>query len=293
MVRKATAMAASHLDGSKLYHERARIVLPILVRQAKAMQPIFYSDLAKEVGMSNPRTLNYPLGSIGRSLTALADELDIEIPMIQSLVINKNNQLPGDGIGGFIMKSKDKYRRLPKQQRRELFKALYLDVYAFDKWDLVLSKLGLKPVYNDVESLVKASKGAAGNGEGVEHKRLKNYIYRNPEIINATNLLSRAKEKDLASGDRLDVSFESAKSWIAVEVKSKVSGEFDLTRGVFQVIKYEAVMAAELAAFGRRLDVDVVLVIESEPVHKISALANTLAVKIIWVQREGSHYIVL
>jgi hypothetical protein len=46
------------MSGDKLYQERARRAMPILVRQALASQPIYYSDLAEELGMSNPRNLN-------------------------------------------------------------------------------------------------------------------------------------------------------------------------------------------------------------------------------------------
>src|ERR1700733_23901 len=53
--------AASLLVGHELYLERARDAFPMLVRQAHARQTIFYSDLAGELNMSNPRNLNYVL----------------------------------------------------------------------------------------------------------------------------------------------------------------------------------------------------------------------------------------
>ena len=60
-----TAQVASAIHGSGLYHQRARKALPLLVRQAEAGEQIFYGDLACELGISNPRVLNYPLGAIG------------------------------------------------------------------------------------------------------------------------------------------------------------------------------------------------------------------------------------
>ena len=57
----ALEMAATEFArGAKTYQQRARSALPILVRQAKAHQTMFYSELALEMGISNPRTLNYP-----------------------------------------------------------------------------------------------------------------------------------------------------------------------------------------------------------------------------------------
>ncbi|WP_338238175.1 hypothetical protein [Persicobacter diffluens] len=44
---------ADLLEVDKLYVEIARKVFPIIVRQAIAGEPIFYSDLAEELGIPN------------------------------------------------------------------------------------------------------------------------------------------------------------------------------------------------------------------------------------------------
>jgi len=49
------------ISGEKLFLQRASTELPYLVRQARAGKPIYYSDLASEIGISNPRNLNYAL----------------------------------------------------------------------------------------------------------------------------------------------------------------------------------------------------------------------------------------
>lgn len=61
-----------------------------------------YAALAAELRISNPRTLNYPLGSIGTVLESLSKEWKEEIPAIQCLVVNQNSGLPGNGIGWFV-----------------------------------------------------------------------------------------------------------------------------------------------------------------------------------------------
>jgi hypothetical protein len=71
MARDTTAQIAEPIAGDKLYQHRARLALPLLVRQAEAGKPIIYSDLAEELGMPNPRNLNYPLGSIGSTIENL------------------------------------------------------------------------------------------------------------------------------------------------------------------------------------------------------------------------------
>ena len=87
--------AVGSIHGDKLYQRRARAALPILVRQAWAHQTMFYSDLAGELGMTNPRVLNYPLGAIGNTMLNLAEEMGHDVPPIQALVINKSTALPG------------------------------------------------------------------------------------------------------------------------------------------------------------------------------------------------------
>ncbi len=81
-----TGQIAKALSGDKLYQERARKALPILVRQALANQHIYYSDLTIELGMPNPRNLNFVLGSIGQSLQQLSTTWQEDIPPINCLV---------------------------------------------------------------------------------------------------------------------------------------------------------------------------------------------------------------
>ena len=48
----------------------------------------------------------------------------------------------------------------------------------------------------------------------------------------------------LPSGDTIDVLFRNGLDWIAVEVKSSLSNSLDITRGLFQCVKYRAVIEA-------------------------------------------------
>ncbi len=106
----STAIISEPISGTKAYQVRAREALPLLVRQAEAGAPIFYSDLAEELGMPNPRNLNYVLGSIGQSLELLSKVWKVKVPPIQCLVVNKSTGLPGEGIGWFLVK-KEKTNR--------------------------------------------------------------------------------------------------------------------------------------------------------------------------------------
>ena len=71
------------------------------------------------------------------------------------------------------------------------------------------------------------------------------------------------------SGDRMDVFFEGISSkgkecWICVEVKSKISDKHDIQRGLYQCVKYRAVMEKEILAFGIQKDVRVILALGCE-----------------------------
>ena len=42
----------------------------------------------------------------------------------------------------------------------------------------------------------------------------------------------------------------SPKDWIAVEVKSRISNDADITRGIFQCVKYKVVLEAMQLSLG-------------------------------------------
>jgi len=210
--RQETASKAKPFYGRlstlKLYQERARRAFPLLVRQAQAERPITYSNLASELGMTNPKNLNYVLGSIGQSLIILGQEWGEEIPPIQSLAINKGNFLPGDGIGLFI--TKDEYRKMTRNQKKAVFDLHALKIYAYPKWPAVLEAFGLETAKDSFAEIVKeASRSGWGGGESDQHRALKQYVARQPEIIPfLTGSAHGATEEPIPSGDKLDVLFQ-------------------------------------------------------------------------------------
>lgn len=283
MKREETAEIASPMwEGNKLYQERARLALPLLVRQAKARKPIIYGDLAKELRMPNARNLNWPLGSIRTSLQLLGKKWGKDVPpAIQVVVINKKTKLPGTGIALSSETDTDFRSQVKAEQAR---------VYAYQRWDDVLRDLNLEPAPSNA-ALVKIAKSSRGGGgdESKEHRQLKEYVRDHPKILGLRHKSKDAKlERGLPSGDSLDVSFESPERWTAVEVKSAKSDKADQARGVFQCVKYEAVMKAELASkasWKRDFEVKVILVVEEKLDPDLWSLANTLGVRVCEVQR--------
>lgn len=177
-----TAKISAPISGDKLYQIRARKVLPVLVRQAEAGIPIFYSALAEEVGIPNPRNLNYVLGSIGTTIENLSKAWKQKIPPIQCLVVSKSTGLPGEGIGWFLVKKED-YSSLNRRQQRAIVKAELQRIYSYAKWRTVLSELSLQPTKLDFSAQVKKAASFGGGGESDAHLRLKNYVSKNPASV--------------------------------------------------------------------------------------------------------------
>src|SRR5579859_7282530 len=239
MPRQPTAQIANAdiLSGDKLYQERARIVLPFLVRQAKAGQTIYYSDLAAEVGMPNPRNLNFVLGAIGNALIELGSRTGRQIPTINSLVVNKNNELPSNGVDWFFGIDADTV--LTKEQRKRIINRHWSAIYEWPYWDWVLEELGLPPFAPDYEQIMHDARGGGRGGESEEHRRLKEWVALHPAILSLDSWGTGKIEHKLLSGDELDVLFESGNEKVAVEVKSRISTVADILRGLFQCVKYK------------------------------------------------------
>ncbi|SEP50736.1 hypothetical protein SAMN02990966_07749 [Rhodospirillales bacterium URHD0017] len=256
-----TAKVAAPIAGDKLYQQRARQALPLLVRQAHAGEQIIYSELAEEMGMPNERNLNYVLGSVGQSMELLSKAWKEKVPPIQCLVVNKNTGLPGEGVGWFIAKE-DEFAKLPRSKQREIVKAELAKIFAYTKWPKVLEALSLRYTVPDLRPLIRQASGYLG-GEGEEHKRLKAYLSKHPEVIGlALNTPHGSIEEPLPSGDSLDVSFRQAHEWVAAEVKPAASPVADILRGLYQCVKYKAVMEAVQATEGKPRAATAVLVLQ-------------------------------
>jgi len=276
-----TAEQAETFFGDKPYQQKARAALPLLIRQAKAQHTIYYSDLAVELGMPNPRNLNYVLGSVGQSILQLGRERGEEIPPIQCIVVNQADGLPGEGVGFFV--SKDEYKAMSKRQRRIVVEAQLQKIFGYTKWDSVLSAFSMQPATSDFSKIVRRSAASGRDGgESEHHKQLKEYVASHPNIIGLpTSVAHVVNEYVLPSGDELDVLFREGDEWIGVEVKSHISGDDDLIRGFFQCVKYHAVLEAFLLSTGRTPNVRTVLVITRKLPAELVPLKNLLGVEVI------------
>lgn len=291
-----TAQIANPISGDKLYQQRARTALPLLVRQAEVQRSIYYSDLAEELEMPNPRNLNYVLGSIGQSLIDLSKQWRENIPAIQCVVINKQTELPGEGIGWFFNNGEsspahflgsvvgdiDSFRKLSRNRQKALVNEELQRVYLYPKWMQVLKELRLEPVKPDYEALLRSAASGRGGEETEEHRLLKGYVAAHPEILGLPVSAGRGQvEYPLPSRDCLDVFFRHAQEAVCAEVKSAISDEADIVRGIFQCVKYSALLEAEQATKGDQRKARAVLVLESRLPARLIPMKNILGIEVI------------
>lgn len=284
MAKIITAEVAKYglLAGDKLYQIRARLTLPYLVRQAKAGQTIYYSDLAKELNIPNPRSFNYILGAIGNALIELGKSTGRDkIPPIQCFVINKSNELPGEGISWFINDLKD-FSKLPRSQQKKVVEIKLGEIYIYQEWDWVLSQLGLQPVPMNLDEELEKAKNIRGGGESESHRRFKEFVSRNPTVIGLKPTLKNgALEQPLASGDTLDILFTDKNIKIGVEVKSEISGTADIMRGIFQCVKYKCIIEAQQVVENQIPNSRVILALQGELPEELMPVKNILGVEVI------------
>lgn len=270
------------LKDEKLYIQRARQALPILVRQAMIGRPIFYSDLALELNMPNARNLNYVLGAIGNTLLEIGKEWGEKIPYLQSIVLNKATNLPGEGIAWFI-ENKQEFLQSSKRKKEQLFEVFLTEIYLYPKWLQVLDFLGIAPYQQDYSALIDEGKHFSwSSGESEAHRTFKEWVFKNPQALNLPYQIKPLKmEYVFLSQDAVDVAFKGETTFVGVEVKSKISRMPDILRGLFQCVKYHALIQAEQLFEPHRLDSQVILALEGAFPSALIPMKNQLGVEVI------------
>lgn len=271
-----TLLADMPISGGSKSKKRARIILPILVRQAMARQKIPYGKLGEEIGVHH-RALRYPLGYIRKMLGKLGKQWKEEIPHIQGLVVNQDTGLPGDGVI-FLFG-----RRLNPREKEAIVEQKLGDIFSYPKWLDVLNALGLRPAAPlDPQSDESPTDHRDSTAESEAHRRLKAYVAKYPTSVGLGKSLAPGEtEVVLPSGDKVDVLFQNTKLRIAVEVKSHISNAADLRRGLFQCVKYRAILRACRSLEGGNYEADARLALEGSLPKALIPVRNTLGVTVI------------
>jgi len=233
--------------------------------------------------MPNPRNLNYVLGAIGNALQLIGEEWGEKIPPIQCLVLNRQTDLPGDGISWFI-ENKEAFLNSPKQIKRQIVGEMLSEIFLYQKWGDVLAFLEIEPLEIDFSGLIEKlrGKGGMGQGESESHRNFKEWVFNNPSSLNLDNKVISVKMEYLfPSQDAIDIAFRNKDFFIGVEVKSKISNESDILRGVFQCVKYDALIRAEQTFKKIPLSSRVILVLEGSFPKSLIPIKNQLGVEVL------------
>lgn len=237
-----------------------------------------YAQLMEAIDAKSPR-LGHQLGLIDDIFRDLSQEYKKDIPTLNALISGSGKGIPSNGLD-YVDSI---YSKLSKEEKELFAKGKNQDAHNYD-YTWVLEKLGLKLPTNipteEIESIRTKSRDYGG-GEGECHKKLKEYISSNPEAISIFFPTGVSTEYNLLSGDRLDVFIKTeTESW-GIEVKSRISSDDDIIRGIFQCVKYRAVMEAEKALNPNSSNIKTLLVVERNMSSKLKSLARFLNVQFI------------
>jgi len=228
-------------------------LLPFLVQAARKRELHSYGDYAEKIG-AHHRVLNHVLGFI-------RDEVCIprQLPLINAIAVNAETGLPGES---WLPEGTS---HLTPEEYNHQFEKFRDDVFAYQGWEALLKDLGLQPIEltpDDLDARGRAytevleRRGGSGEGEG--HLKLKEYVAVNPQAIGLAPAQPAQVEYLFIAGDRADLVFYSGENeWAVVEIKNGESGE--LIKGVYQLVKYRALLQAE-KGHGSPIRVDAVLV---------------------------------
>lgn len=258
-----------------------RLMIPVMIHWAKTgHNEHTYGDLAHAIGKSKFSGIGHALYFVQQVLDNLSTKSSREIPTLNSLCKNAKTMLPSEGFE-FVS---PQYNDLDENGKRVFVKGLDSNAMNFPHWDWVLKELELKEAVPFTEEQLEAIKNprCIYGGEGEEHKILKEYICQHPESINYKDVDFAETEHILPSGDRLDVYFElSDGTHVAIEVKPSISPDQDIARGVFQCVKYYAVMDALRNIECKDYEIKVLLVTAGNFSSQNKKLAEELGVEYV------------
>lgn len=119
-----------------------------------------------------------------------------------------------------------------------------------------------------------------GGGEGEEHRTLKEVVYRNCRQIVGRRVDGAEMEYASPSGDRVDVVAWTEEHVWYLEVKSHISQDQDIERGIWQCVKYGSVGEAMEVLEPPRRKVKSMLVVEHDVTKDLRRVAAKLKVSI-------------
>ena len=234
----------------------ARPLAQWLIHAAKRRTLMTYGEakhrLETETGFDTifSPMMGVPAGELMNRILAVKSDC----PPLNILLVRQEDRMPGKGAGPFMaVYLSDERLRAPEFRKtntdewRLACDDIATDIYAFEGWDRAYRRAFRERLPAPVLPKGREKDGISHRrkGEGPKHKALRLWVKDNPGAIRpAYGAFQTQTEFLLDSADRVDVVYRGPSSTVAIEVKSSDSDNADLRRGVFQCIKYRAVMEA-------------------------------------------------
>ena len=261
---------------TKRSQELVSQIIPILVGWAKyGLTNKTYGDLIHALGYTRYSGIGDQLGNVETVMRELRKMTGEEVPTLNALVKTPKEGIPSDGFD-FVYPN---YNGLTLSEKQVFVAGINEKALNYQKWDWVLYQLGLQPSKIITEQELEAISVHGGGGEGKEHKAIKEYVYKHPESLGITSVIRKEKEHPLPSGDRLDVYFETSGCRYAIEVKPSTSPDDDITRGIFQCVKYKSILEAMRKVEYGRYAISTLLIFAGSMSDRNKQLAEVLGIK--------------
>lgn len=253
-------------------------IIPILVGWAKyGLTNKTYGDLIQALGYTRFSGIGDQLGNVETVMRELRKRTGEDVPTLNALVMTPKEGIPSDGFD-FVYPN---YNGLSLSEKKVFVAGINEQAYKYEKWDWVLDQLGLQPSIIITEQELESISVHCSGGEGKEHKAIKEYVYKHPESLGITSVIRKETEHPLPSGDRLDVYFETSDSRYAIEVKPSTSPDDDIIRGIFQCVKYKAILEAMRKLEYGRYAISTLLVVAGSMSDRNKLLAEALEIKYV------------
>lgn len=286
------------LQGDSWTKYTARTIFPLLIWLAKNGRTITYGQLDREIverGWGHhvmAVQYGHPAGTIGNALIETEEEWGDPIPPLNALVVNQSTQLPGDGVNLYLERYAEPDEHVDNMSLDEkgaIVEEIHADIFSYEYWDDLLEKYELEPFENELgdeqenDEICKPSRGGwSGEAESEEHKKLKEYIASNPSAVGLTAKSGKGIIEYLfPSSDKADVVFKNGKRFLGVEVKSIISNDDDINRGIFQCVKYQSLLRAEQKALMMPPTARAILVVERQLPLGLQNLSDILGIKVV------------
>ncbi|ATG38556.1 hypothetical protein [Phaeobacter piscinae] len=270
----------------------APYLLALILNKLETMDEPFvtYGETAEmlERELKTSKIFSLHIGGVAGKMMNEIMSVAKDAPPINALV-TRSSGIPGTGFAWYhdhLWRSKrgSKWEGLDQDQKLQVVRDIREAVRNYKDWDRVFQKaFGGRPVnleqkkFREQDGKPPETMFPRGKGESEQHQRLKEWACNNPSAIGLPQGFKGKVENDLLSGDRVDVLFTRGEEFAVVEVKSCLSSDDDLRRGIYQCVKYrEVVRATRLPV---EVDVRAILLSERKLPAELAVRAKLLRVK--------------